>query len=135
MIQLVSFKYNPRFSKPSEVTIGKEKTIFSYDQKGNMVVAKSTSGQRVNLVYDKKGRILSLSDQAKRQVKIRYDERFGKPKRIERPGIGILHIAYRPNGEIKAVKNTGGPIVARQVASTFNNLLDVVSPAGIELNL
>ncbi len=133
--QLVAFKYNPKFGKPSEVTVGKDKTVFSYDKKGNMVVARSTSGQRVNLVYDKKGRILSLSDQAKRQVKIRYDERFGKPKRIERPGVGTLHIAYLPNGEIKAVKNTGGPIVARQVASTFNNLLDVVSPAGIELNL
>ena len=133
--QLVSFKYNPKFSKPSEVKVGKERTVFSYDQKGNMVVAKSTSGQRVSLVYDRKGRILSLSDQAKRQVKIRYDDRFGKPKRIERPGVGILHIAYRPNGEIKAVRNTGGPVVARQIASTFNNLLDVVSPAGIELNL
>ena len=133
--QLVAFKYNTKFSKPSEVTVGKERTTFSYDQKGNMVVARSTSGQRVNLVYDRKGRILSLSDQAKRRVKIRYDERFGKPKRIERPGVGVLHIAYRPDGEIKAVRNTGGPIVARQIASTFNNLLDVVSPAGIELNL
>ena len=133
--QLVSFKYNAKFGKPSEVKVGNERTTFSYDQKGNMVVARSTNGQRVNLVYDRKGRILSLSDQAKRQVKIRYDERFGKPKRIERPGVGILHIAYRPDGEIKGVRNTGGPIVARQIASTFNNLLDVVSPAGIELNL
>ncbi len=132
--EVVAFKYN-KFSKPSEVVVGNVKTSFRYDGKGNMVQAASTNGQRVQLTYDRMGRILALSDQAKRHVKIMYDERFGKPKRIERPGVGTLHIAYKPNGDIRTVKNTGGPTVARQVASTFNNLLDVVSPAGIELNL
>ena len=133
--ETIAFKYNKKLNKPSEVRFGNTRTTFSYDQKGNMIMAESTNGQKVNLSYDRKGRILSLSDQAKRQVKIRYDERFGKPKRIERPGVGVLHIAYQANGDIKNVRNTGGPTVARQVASTFNNLLDVVSPAGIELNL
>ena len=49
--------------------------------------------------------------------------------------MGALYITYKSNGDIKTVRNSGGPIVARQVASTFNNLLDIVSPAGIELNL
>lgn len=133
--ELVSFRYNGNSGKVSEVSVGNVKTTFSYDKKWNLIAASTTTGQNVRLKYDRQGRILTLSDQAKRQVNIRYDQRFGKPARIERPGIGTLHIVYKTNGEIKTVRNVGGPTVARQVASTFNNLLDIVSPAGINLNL
>lgn len=133
--ELVAFKYRGHSGKVSEVKVGNVKTSFSYDTKGNMFLASMSTGQNVRLAYDKQGRILSLNDQAKREVKISYDNRFGKPKTIERPGVGALYITYKSNGDIKAVRNSGGPIVARQVASTFNNLLDIVSPAGIELNL
>ncbi len=133
--ELATFKYNKKFNKVSEVRIGKRKTYFNYDTKGNLVAAKSTAGQSVKLEYDKKGRIVSLVDQAQRVVKITYDVRFGKPKIIERPGIGKILVSYKKNGDIKKVDSKQGPTVATQVASTFNSLLDIVSPAGIDLGL
>ena len=39
------------------------------------------------------------------------------------------------NGEILKIDSKEGPTVASQIASTFNNLLDVIAPATQELYL
>ena len=133
--EVSTFKYEPKFNKVSQVAIGKRVTDFTYDQKGNLTVAKNTIGQVVHLKYDPAGRISFIDDQAKRQVKIEYEERFGKPKYIERVGVGAIQVTYKSNGEIDKLNSKDGQSVALQVASTFNNLLEVVSPAGIDLGL
>jgi YD repeat-containing protein len=133
--EVASFRYNQKFNKVSSVQIGAKKTDFEYDNKGNLVFAKSTSGQFVRLEYDPKGRITSLVDQAKRVVKITYDPQLGKPSVVERPGVGKISVAYKPNGEIKTVDSKDGPTVASQIAATFSSLLEVVSPAGVDLGL
>ena len=81
------------------------------------------------MTYDVKGRIQSITDQAKKVVKIDYEEIFGKPQTETRPGLGSIKVSYKPNGDIAKVDSADGAAVASQVASTFNNLLDVIAPA------
>jgi YD repeat-containing protein len=135
----VTFEYHPEIKKITQVittffdTKGKKASAktatFKYDSKGNMIFAQNSDGQGVNMTYDNRGRITSITDQAKKVVKIEYEERFGKPAIVTRPGLGSIKINYRPNGEMKDVDSPQGPSVALQVASTFNNYLDVMAPA------
>jgi len=129
----VNFEYDTGCKKVSKVTEGKNLTNFKYDRRCNLVLAKNTRGQMVTLTYDHQGRIATLFDQAKRQVNIKYDSRFGKPETVERPGVGTIKVTYKPNGDVNKVDSPAGATVAVQVASTFNNLLDIVGPAGVEL--
>ncbi len=116
-------------------TIATRQTSFKYDGKGNLTYAENSDGQKINMTYDQKGRIATITDQAKKVVKIDYEERFGKPSIVSRPGLGTIKVSYKPNGDILKVDSAEGPSVASQVASTFNNLLDVISPATQELYL
>ena len=106
---------------------------FKYDSKGNLNFAKNTDGQKINLTYDSKGRIATIEDQAKKIVKISYEEKFGKPSIVTRPQLGTIKISYKANGEIDKAESPDGHQVAVQVASTFNNLLDVSAPATAEI--
>lgn len=139
----LTFKYDNRTSKVSEVTTiilnekGKaaatKRTTFTYDKRGNLSFAANSDGQRVNMTYDDRGRIKTITDQAKKMVKIDYDERFGKPSVVARPGLGTIRVNYKSSGEIEKVISAEGPTVATQVASIFNNLLDILSPASPEV--
>lgn len=110
-------------------------TQFKYDSKGNLVFAQNSDGQKINMTYDNRGRIATITDHAKKVVKIEYEERYGKPSVVTRPGLGTIVVSYKPNGEINKVDSKEGPSVAMQVASTFNNLLDIIAPATAELYL
>jgi YD repeat-containing protein len=130
------FKYDDTTKKVIEVKNGNRVTGFKYDTNGNLISAQSSDGLAVSLAYDGKGRIINISDQAKRVVKIQYEDRFGKPKLVERPGVGMIEFSYKNDGKVKEVKSLqGGPTVAVQVASTFNSLLELVAPAGVDLGI
>ena len=139
------FEYKNQHNKVSKVVAQyfddkgkiarKRETDFNYDGKANLVSATNTDGQKVNLTYDDRGRIATIMDQAKKEVTIKYDERTGKPATITRPKVGTINVVYKQNGEISKVDSTDGPTVAVQIASTFNNLLDIIAPATSELNL
>lgn len=116
-------------------SIATRQTSFKYDGKGNLVYAENSDGQKITMTYDTKGRIATITDQAKKVVKIDYEERFGKPAVVSRPGLGTIKVSYKPSGEIQKVDSAEGPSVAAQVASAFNNLLDVIAPATQELYL
>jgi YD repeat-containing protein len=139
----VEFTHDPASKKVASVkaTLFNDKgkavsiltTIFKYDAKGNLIFAENSNGQKIDMTYDYKGRIASITDQAKKVVKIEYEERFGKPYVVTRPGLGSIKVTYKSNGEIEKVDSADGPTVASQVASTFNNLLEVISPATKDL--
>lgn len=141
----IEFTHDPATKKVATVksTIFNDKgkvlstliTQFRYDPKGNLTYAENSDGQKINMTYDLKGRITTITDQAKKVVKIEYEERFGKPTVVSRPGLGTIKVSYKPNGDIAKVDSADGPTVASQVASTFNNLLDVISPATKDLYL
>ncbi len=139
----LTYEYEAKTGKVTQVltvllnekgkSIGTKKADFRYDQKGNLIFAQNTDGQKVNMTYDQRGRISTITDQAKKVVKIEYEERYGKPVIVTRPGLGTIKVSYKPTGEIDKVNSAEGPTVAMQVASTFNNLLDVIAPATAEL--
>lgn len=140
-----NFKYDPTHNKVSEVMtdffnqksekVGSRTATFQYDKKGNLIFAQNSDGQKVNMTYDGRGRIASITDQAKKLVKIQYEERYGKPSIVTRPGLGTIKVVYKPTGEIERVDSKDGPTVALQVASTFNNMLDIISPATTDIYL
>ncbi len=141
----MNFEYKNSFNKVSKVNTEffdakgkvakKRETVFSYDNRGNLADAKNSDGQSVKLTYDQRGRISTIVDQAKKEVQIKYEERTGRPAQITRPKVGTIAVTYKPNGEINKVESNDGAAVATQVASTFNNLLDIIAPATSEMNL
>jgi YD repeat-containing protein len=123
-------------AKPSEKVAKTIRTRFTYEsQKCNLTLADTSEGQSVKLQYDAQGRISQIEDQAKKLVKIKYEARFGKPWVVTRPGLGTIQVTYKPDGEIQKVESKEGPNVAVQVASIFNNLLDIIAPATSETPL
>jgi YD repeat-containing protein len=106
---------------------------FKYDDKGNLVFAKNSEKKGVQLNYDTNGRIASMVDQSKRKILFKYNEN-SKPVEITDPALGTITVAYKNSGEIQKVDSTGGRKVATQVVSAFQNLLDIIRPAGVTLS-
>ncbi|MEN0058711.1 MAG: DUF6531 domain-containing protein [Bdellovibrio sp.] len=141
----MSYEYDAKIKKVSSVSsvffnekgqkLSTKSTQFKYDGKGNLAFAQNSDGQKITMTYDNRGRISTITDQAKKVVRIEYEERYGKPSLVTRPGLGSIVVSYKPNGDINKVDSKEGPSVAMQVASTFNNLLDIISPATAELYL
>ncbi len=116
--------------KPETRTV---RAQFTYDpKKCNLTLARSSDGQIIKLRYDVRGRISAIEDQSKKIVTITYDERLGKPATVTRQGLGAIKVSYKSNGEIDKIESPEGPQVAIQVASIFNNLLDLIAPATAE---
>ncbi|MCS6838698.1 MAG: DUF6531 domain-containing protein [Bdellovibrionaceae bacterium] len=108
-------------------------THFYYDKKLNLVRAEESDGRVVFLDHDEKGRIISVRDHTKKEVRIEYDERFSKPKILERPKVGRVVVHYKPNGEIDHFGKDQDVTVISQIVSTFNNLMDIIAPATAEI--
>lgn len=141
----MAYQYDPQIKKVTSVSstyfnekgakVSVKNTAFKYDGKGNLTFAQNSDGQKINMTYDNRGRIATITDQAKKVVRIQYEERYGKPSIVTRPGLGTIVVSYKANGEINKVDSKEGPSVAMQVASTFNNLLDIIAPATAEMYL
>ncbi|MEK6577923.1 MAG: cell wall-associated protein wapA, partial [Bdellovibrionota bacterium] len=106
---------------------------FKYDPKGNLIFAKNSEGRGVQLIYDTNGRIKSLVDQNRRQINFKYNEN-SKPIEITDPALGTITVSYTNSGEIKKVDSTAGRKIALQVTSAFQNLLDIIRPAGLSIS-
>lgn len=137
------YEYDSRANKVSKVKtefnnekgkkVAEKVSAFKYDDKGLLTFAENSDGQKVTLTYDSKGRMATVTDQAKKLVKIQYDQKFGKPAIVTREGLGTIKISYKNNGEVDKANSPDGPQVATQVASAFNNLLDIIAPASGEV--
>jgi YD repeat-containing protein len=113
--------------------ISRRTTEFRYDDKSNLVLASSSEGIELRLQYDSRGRVVRIEDQAKRVVRVQYEERFSRPSVVTREGQGSIRITYKSNGDIDKVESREGPDVALQIASAFNNLLDMISPVTTDI--
>lgn len=154
--RMMAFEYKNSCNKVSQVTLtlfeneGDRKpsaskndkvaktvrTKFVYEaRKCNLLTAENSDGQTVALKYDPQGRIAEIEDQTKKIVEIKYEGKFGKPSVVTRQGLGTIQVTYKPDGEIAKVESKEGPTVAVQVASIFNNLLDIIAPATSEAPL
>lgn len=143
--------YEAKHRKVASVARGGRKIEYNYDDRGNLAWAFDNSdNRRMDLTYDLKGRITVIQERAKsarggesRLVYFRYNA-DGKPVEIkEKTGAfeGSIRIAYNTSGEVTGILNAKGRQVgsegdmesARRVASTFQNLLEMVQPAGVTL--
>jgi YD repeat-containing protein len=133
--------YDPVVGKVSSVTQKsrlnpKDQTWsqFSYDPKGNLITAKNSEGKGVRMVYDPKGRIQGMVNQEGHQVLFKYNQN-SRPIEITDPKLGTITISYSNSGEIKSVDSSGGRKVASQVTQEFQELLEIIRPAGVSLSL
>jgi YD repeat-containing protein len=134
----VNIEYDAKLGKISKVVNNEGTTNFDYDGKGNLVKASNDKGKTVFLVYDSKGKISKMVDQEsagqKRTLGFKYNS-FGKPVEIEMEQVGKINVAYDNYGEVKKVDSSAGHKMALQVTQAFQNLLNIVRPAGVNLNL
>ena len=134
----VNIEYDDTINKIKKVVNNEGTTQFEYDAKGNLVKASNNSGKVVFLIYDTKGKISKMVDQEsatqKRILAFKYNA-LGKPVEIEMEKIGKINVAYDNYGEIKKVESSAGHKMALQVTQAFQNLLSIVKPAGVNLNI
>ncbi len=139
--ETTELKYDTKVSKVSRVEKysknSKKKKMewseFHYDDKGNLDFAKNSEGKGVKLIYDAHGRILSMVDHNKRVINFKYNEN-SKPIEITDPSLGTINVQYTNSGEIKKVDSKAGRKIALQVTAGFQNLLDIIRPAGVTLS-
>lgn len=133
----VNIEYDQKLNKISKVVNNDGTTSFEYDGKGNLVKAWNNQGKTVFLIYDSKGKISKMVDQdatAKRILAFKYNA-LGKPVEIEMEKVGKINVAYDNYGEIRKVESSAGHKMALQVTQAFQNLLTIVKPAGVNLNM
>lgn len=137
---VTQLSYDPKVSKVTQVkryskTNPKDMSWsqFQYDEKGNLLFAKNSEGKGVRLFYDANGRIKSMVDQNRRRIDFKYNEN-SKPVEITDPSVGTITVSYTNSGEIKKVDSSAGRKIALQVTSAFQNLLDIIRPAGVTLS-
>ncbi len=116
-------KINKKFSSWSQ---------FQYDDRGNLVFAKNSTKKGVKLFYDATGRIKTLVDQDRRRLDFKYDQN-SRPVEITDPKLGTIKVTYKTSGEIDKVDSAAGQKVALQVTTAFQNLLEIIRPAGVNL--
>ncbi|NBW98174.1 hypothetical protein EBR03_01245, partial [bacterium] len=138
----IQIEYEPHWKKVSQVKQNDILSKYEYDNRGNLVKASNSKNEKVTLAYDKYGRITELSDFKKKKISFRYGS-LGKPILITDPTIGSVKISYDTDGRIlktetdmKAYKNRRptqeeSREVIRRILTDFQNLLDIIRPAGI----
>jgi YD repeat-containing protein len=137
---VTELSYDPKVSKVTLVkrsskTNPKDQSWskFQYDEKGNLTFAQNSDKKDVRLFYDSNGRIKSMVDQSRRRIDFKYNEN-SKPIEITDPALGTITVSYTNSGEIKKVDSSAGRKIALQVTSAFQNLLDIIRPAGVTLS-
>ena len=139
-------QYNNKCKKPTQVVVqyiqGKKvnrqiRTAISYDpKKCHLVMAKqNNTGRWVSVKRDHRGRISEMRDQSKKRIIVAYNEKYSKPKKITRPGVGSIQVFYDQNGQVDTSKTRTNPTVAAQVASVFNGFLEIISPVASDITI
>jgi YD repeat-containing protein len=106
---------------------------FTYDWAGNLKFAENSEGKSATLEYDGGGRIRRLTSEEGRQIEFEYNI-HSKPLIIRDPSLGTITVAYTPSGAIAKVESTAGRKIALEVTSAFQNLMNIIRPAGVTLS-
>jgi YD repeat-containing protein len=121
-----------KFTSVDKQTKQARSSQFQYDEKsGQLSSARTSDGKGIVLRYDADGRIAQMIDQDKRKIVFRYGQ-GSKPLEITQEGVGSIALTYDKSGEIKDAKSKGGRQIAISVAAAFQNLLEIIKPAGIQ---
>jgi YD repeat-containing protein len=110
----------------------RQKLTYTWTDGRKLTRAVSSDGHDIRLTYDAKGRISSLTDNG-HQMTFTYNDR-DKPVVILVADVGMITVTYDDAGEISKVDSTTGRTVALKVTSMFQELLDILRPAGVGIN-
>ncbi len=131
-------EYDSKTKRVSKITNNLGTISYSYNKKGELSKAIDSKGNVVALIYDLKGKISKMVSQKKGNkkqiVSFSYNAQ-GKPVIISMDGVGKINVKYDAFGQVRDVKSQGGREIASQVSGAFQNLLSIVKPAGVNLNL
>lgn len=137
--EVIQWEYHPKLhGKITKVKVldkaskAVKSSVFTYDEKsGQLKLAKTSDGKGVALAYDTEGRIRAMVDQDKRQISFKYNN-DSKPAEILQDGVGSIQVSYDKDGQIRDVKSKGGRQISMSVSAAFQNLLEIIKPAGIQ---
>lgn len=138
----LKIEYDPKWNKISKVVHNGVTSQYEYDNKGNLVRAINSKNQKVALIYDKYGRIVEMSDLNQKKLTFKYGT-LGKPVQISDKTLGIVKINYDSDGRIvktdtelrgrtnRRPTQEESQEVIKRILTGFQNLLDIIRPAGI----
>ncbi|MFM8270665.1 MAG: DUF6531 domain-containing protein [Pseudomonadota bacterium] len=142
----IQVEYEPKWNKITKVIQNGVVSNYEYDNRGNLIKASNSRKEKVALTYDKYGRITELTDLAKKKITFKYGP-LGKPVLIADNSLGSVKINYDLDGrilktetEFRGSKNRRpteeeSKEVIRKILGGFQNLLDIIRPAGIGLSV
>lgn len=133
---VLEYVYHPKNGKISKVIRDGQKTEFSYDRHNNLLWVKNSEGQRITLKYDHKAHIRRVimgkpGDADRKNLRFTYNP-AGKISTIRMIGKGLIEVSYDPSGEISEVNSKQGAMMALQVTTAFQDLLQAVKVADIQ---
>jgi YD repeat-containing protein len=133
------FTYHPIYNKISAVVTDEGRTDFQYNNAGDLIRAKNSQGQLIELDYDGNkhiSRILETNktERTRRELIFLYNAQ-NKPIRIALIGKGEISVEYDQNGEIAKVESKQGAKVALQVTHVMSTLLEVVKVGCVDLKI
>lgn len=145
----VHVEYDPRWKKVSKVSQNGFVSQYEYDERGNLVRASNSRQDKVSLKYDRFGRILEMTDREGKKIAFQYGEK-GKPSVITEKGVGTIRIDYDNEGRIRKTETLTAESghgkgdrkpseaksqeVVRRVMKGFQQLLDIIRPAGVGMS-
>jgi YD repeat-containing protein len=158
LVDRLSMSYDPKIKKLVGIDGKNIKATYAYNSKGELEVGKTTDGRAIKLNYDFKGRISSMISVLERRgvasnaggaartnvsLNFEYNEE-GKPSKIELKGLGHLVIGYT-NSKVSSVKTIVDPAAKKEnkneldvsftINNAFENLMEVVRPAGVSIDV
>lgn len=104
------------------------KTSAKYNERGQLIQAENTAGQKLQISYDEKSRIHRVTNADKTQFIVEYDDRHGKPSRITASNIGTVKISYKGNGDVSSIDSVEGLTMALRISSSYEKNLNVLNP-------
>ncbi|HRK02563.1 MAG TPA: hypothetical protein PLH57_07840, partial [Oligoflexia bacterium] len=140
--EVTELTYDPQTNKVAKVArfpMGEKDpkkvnwATYKYDSKGNLVEARNSAGQGVKIAYNSgTGQIMAMVDQAKRRLEFAYNE-ANRPVEIRDPALGKIKVQYSASGDVQKVDTVGDRAIAGQITSAFQNLMELIRPAGVSL--
>jgi YD repeat-containing protein len=105
---------------------------FAYDDQSRVAHAEDSEHHEVALRYDEHGLISVITNQDKQSLRLEYNANL-KLTSIELEGVGAIRTTYTETGEIKHVESDAGRNVALAVTSFFQQVIDLLRPAGLKM--
>ncbi len=138
-------EYDSKWNKVSKVIENGLISSFGYDARGNLNTASNSRKEKVFLNYDRSGKITEILDGESTSISFKYGS-LGKPIVISQKGVGTVKIQYDSKGIILKTEISGpesssrkptqnnSPEISKKVMKNFQNLLNIIRPAGLNLN-